>query len=342
MSKLTVIISFHNAIKHKDILLANIRRNAVLDINFIIIDDSSKDNLLNLIKNESIDTDILFIKNPKKYGISKSRNIGINNCQSDFLLFCDVDDSLDLNPLNDLNMILNKKFDFQIFNRQYTNKINRVQDSVNHGYQGILNSANISKLVIAYLHSPVGRSILIHCWGCIYNRKFLIENGISFNESLDKYEDSLFVSKVLTTSKCINISNINIYSYWTHDSGLSHTSQKSVGKFNQHIEVYYEYLINIKIKNVIELKHSAISYYLSRTLVQLQHKGFIYIFLAINKILSEETILESIKSYKIQCLKMPLIKNWMFKSKLIISCVLTLYGLKNKTINYFSNSAKPR
>ncbi|HIF36725.1 MAG TPA: glycosyltransferase, partial [Candidatus Thioglobus sp.] len=82
-SKLTIIIAFYNAIKHKDILLANIRRNQAVNINFIIIDDGSNDGLLSLAEKEitkntiAPPANIIFIKNPKNYGISKSRNIGI-------------------------------------------------------------------------------------------------------------------------------------------------------------------------------------------------------------------------------------------------------------------------
>jgi glycosyltransferase involved in cell wall biosynthesis len=344
-SKLTIIIAFYNAIKHKDILLANIRRNQAVNINFIIIDDGSNDGLLSLAEKEitkntiAPPANIIFIKNPKNYGISKSRNIGIEKCKTDFLLFCDVDDSLDLSLITDLNKILNKKFDLQIFNHQFfTNKFNLIQDSINHGYTGVLRSENIPKLVINYLESPVGRSILVQCWGCIFKRQFLIENEINFDDSLDKYEDSLFISKVITTSKCIYISNINIYKHWIHHTGLSYKSYKSEGKFSKHIEVYYEYLSNIKIKNSIELKHSAISYYLSKTLIQIQNKGLVNNFASISKILSEEAILESLKFNKIQCIKMPFIKNWMFKSRLIIIFVLTLYNLRNKMV--FFKSAK--
>ena len=328
--KLTIIIPFHNAIKHKDVLLNNIKRNGSDYISFIIIDDCSEDNLLGIVKKETTEKNILFIKNANKYGISKSRNIGISQCKSDFLLFCDVDDNLDLTRIDDLKNALDEKIDLQIFKHQNTDKFNLHQESFNHNQNGILKKNHIIKLIIDYLESPVGNSILIHCWACIYKRKFLIENAISFNESIEKYEDSLFISEVITMSKCIKISNINIYSHWIHDSGLSYNSHKSIGKFSLHIEIYYQYLNKIRIKNAIDLKHSAISYYLSKTLVQIQNRGFNYIFNAINKILLETAVIESLKFYKIQCTKMPLIKNWMFKSKFIITLILMLYRLIKK------------
>ncbi|ALE02768.1 glycosyltransferase family 2 protein [Candidatus Pseudothioglobus singularis] len=326
---LTVIIPFYNAIRYKEIILNNLSRNKSNQVSFILIDDGSEDDLLDLIKKEVEENNIVFIKNPKKFGVSKSRNIGIRNCRSDFLMFCDVDDDLDLSQINNLSDTLEQENDLIIFKHQSKDKYNFQQKSFNHNQNGQLDKKRRLSLIIDYLKSPVGSSILIHCWASIYKRKFLIENSLLFNESIEKFEDSLFISEVITNANTIKISDIEIYSHWVHQGGLSYFSENGIGKFSLHVEVYYQFLKNHGIFNAIDLKHSATNFYVSKLMVQIQNRSFGFVKSAIEKILLEDSVIESLKFYNIECKKMPLIKNWMFKSKLIITLMIMFYRFIN-------------
>ena len=70
------------------------------DIEIILIDDSSKDNSIELIKNyQKEDKRIKLIRNKKNKGTFASRNIGILNSKGDYIILPDSDDILLENSL---------------------------------------------------------------------------------------------------------------------------------------------------------------------------------------------------------------------------------------------------
>jgi len=321
--KLTIIIPFYNALAYKDIVIENIKRNNYDFVCFLLIDDGSEDSYLDFLKKEIKNSNVTYIKNEHNYGISKTRNLGIQECKTEFLLFCDSDDELDLGRIKDISSVFDKKLELQIYNYEHTDKKGVTRKSELYGYEGYLTSKKKIQLVTDYLKNPTGRSILVSCWGRIYNTKFLKQNNIIFNESLCIYEDSLFVAEVFTKARKISISRSMIYKHWLHDNGASYFGI-SIGKFCNHIEVLTNFLIDNKIKNTKKIKDSAISYYLARTVILICNRSFIYIYKNLKILLNEKSILDSLKSHKIQCIKFPFIKNWMFKNKILLSLLIFL------------------
>ena len=92
-------------------------------IKIIVIDDSSKDGSINLLRNEKRKKkiDLLHI-NKKNIGISRSRNIGINLCRNtDYITFLDGDDTLNPNFMVFFSKKIKKNSeDLILFNFSYS------------------------------------------------------------------------------------------------------------------------------------------------------------------------------------------------------------------------------
>ena len=336
--KLTIIIPFYKALAYRHIIIENIKRNNYDFVYFILIDDGSEDDLLDFLKEKIKNINVTYIKNEHNYGVSKSRNIGIQECKTEFLLFCDSDDDLDLARIKDINYVFDEKPDLQIYAFKHINKKGFINYSVDYGYEGLLKGKDLSQLINTYLKNPTGRSIFISCWGRIYKTKFLKQNNISFNEALCIYEDSLFVAEVITKARKINICRSDIYKHWLHGEGMT-VYGNSTGKFCDHIEVLCNFLKNNKIKNVTQYQYSSVSYFVSRTLMLIKGKSLLFIYKNLKQLLTEELVVNSLRSHEIQCIKMPLIKSWMFKNISFLTLFIFLYNKIKPTI-YDNNIIK--
>ena len=336
--KLTIIIPFYNALAYRHIIIENIKRNNYDFVYFILIDDGSEDDLLDFLKEKIKNSNVTYIKNEHNYGVSKSRNIGIRECKTEYLLFCDSDDELILKNIKDINYVFDEKPDLQIYAYKHTNKEGFINYSVDYGYEGLLKGKDLLQLINSYLKNPTGRSIFTSCWGRIYKTKFLKQNNIFFNEALCIYEDSLFVAEVITKARRINICRSDIYKHWLHGEGVT-VYGNSTGKFCDHIEVLCNFLKNNKIKNVTQYQYSSVCYFISRTLMLIKGKSLLFIYKNLKQLLTEELVVNSLRSHEIQCIKMPLIKSWMFKNISFLTLFIFLYNKIKPTI-YDNNIIK--
>ena len=81
-------------------LLRSIQNQFFDDIEIIIVDDFSKDNSINLIKEyQKEDKRIILIRHNKTKGTLISRNIGIVNSRGEYIIMPDADDILSENIL---------------------------------------------------------------------------------------------------------------------------------------------------------------------------------------------------------------------------------------------------
>ena len=82
-------------------LLRSIQNQFFDDIEIIIVDDFSKDNSINLIKEyQKEDKRIILIRHNKTKGTLISRNIGIVNSRGEYIIMPDADDILSENILS--------------------------------------------------------------------------------------------------------------------------------------------------------------------------------------------------------------------------------------------------
>lgn len=95
MPKVSIIVPVYNAEKYIKRCLDALLRQTLDDLEYILVDDCSEDRSLDIlqeIQKQNPDKNIQIIKNERNSGVSHSRNVGLNYANGEFVYFCDNDD----------------------------------------------------------------------------------------------------------------------------------------------------------------------------------------------------------------------------------------------------------
>lgn len=96
----SIIIPTYNVEKYFDECMISIFNQTFQNFEVIIVDDSSTDSTVNIIKYyEQLDYRVKFIKKDRKCGSGGSRNLGLEYARGKYILFVDSDDWIDSNTL---------------------------------------------------------------------------------------------------------------------------------------------------------------------------------------------------------------------------------------------------
>ncbi|MBF7048155.1 glycosyltransferase family 2 protein, partial [Campylobacter volucris] len=112
MSQISIILPTYNVEKYIARALDSCIKQSFKDIEIIIVDDFGNDKSIDIAKEyASTDERIKIIYNDKNLGTFASRNIGVLNSSSPYIMFLDPDDYLELNACEECVKILNKNID---------------------------------------------------------------------------------------------------------------------------------------------------------------------------------------------------------------------------------------
>lgn len=93
MKKLSIIVPNYNNSQYISKCLDSVVNQTYKNLEIIIIDDCSTDNSIEIIKKyQKFDSRIKFLVNEINYGVSKTRDIGINHATSEWITTLDSDD----------------------------------------------------------------------------------------------------------------------------------------------------------------------------------------------------------------------------------------------------------
>jgi len=93
MPKVSIIIPNYNNSKYLAGCINSVRMQSYQDTEIVVIDDCSKDNSEEIVKEiAAVDSRIVFQKMPKNSGVGAARNRGIDLSSGEFIIFLDSDD----------------------------------------------------------------------------------------------------------------------------------------------------------------------------------------------------------------------------------------------------------
>lgn len=222
LKKISVISPVYNAAEYIDSFLLAIKMQTFKSFQWILIDDGSSDEtieIINKFKQKNLELDITFLKK-QNGGVSSARNLGLQYVTGEYTTFADSDDipepawlehianSIDNNENIDLFIINAKEVKPD---KKFIREVYPIFKMAQTGTFSSLTSGLLSLKVSGYLFTTVSKTIL---W-----------ENISFNENVQFLEDELALLNILIKHPKSKFKYINnsYYMYVQNPNSYLHT-----------------------------------------------------------------------------------------------------------------------
>lgn len=209
MHKISIIIPVYNVEQYIRKCLDSVVNQTLKQIEIIVVNDGSTDNSFEICKEYAKIDERITLINIENSGVSIARNEGIKHATSEYIMFVDSDDWIEVNMCEALyRKIYKNNADICFCNniKEYGNKVEYFDF---HSKSEVIYSSEIKKEIILPLIEENDKKI-IHkrdsfrgpC-AKIYKRQIIIEKNIRFNPYLAIGEDLIFNIEYL--SYCNNV-----------------------------------------------------------------------------------------------------------------------------------------
>ncbi|MBB1127539.1 glycosyltransferase family 2 protein [Limosilactobacillus balticus] len=233
MPDVTVIVPVYNAEQYILFLMRDLENQTYKNVEFILVNDGSKDNSLEIMENyiAKNGNDRFKIISQPNSGVSSARNKGLEYSNGKYIIFVDCDDRLSsLFVEKYVNRIESNSSDIEVFSAIKVNDRKKFIEDGRIDYSPIasMNSMDV-KSYIKYFSN-------LQAWGypfCYIFKRELWKN-IKFNPDIKYQEDVLAFFEVLTKYPHIKIGvNKDAYYYYVSrkDSALHTMTSENAWQF---------------------------------------------------------------------------------------------------------------
>ena len=199
------------------------------DIEVIFVDDKSSDNSVEVIQKfvDEYDNVKLFITPEGKGGLSYSRNWSMELASTDYITFVDSDDKL------------NPQFIEATYNEMVENEVDIVKTAFVIGFEEQVSySQGLGRVVVPSDNITLLMTYnYLEAWSTLYNKKFLLDNGIKFSDKYKIHENFLFSVQALskTNKDIILLDNVEGY-VWNLKQEGAHDKHVQLEQMGEVIE----------------------------------------------------------------------------------------------------------
>lgn len=207
-------------------------------IEVICVNDGSRDNSLEVLKNIQLNYPKMVIVDKENGGLSSARNSGLEVANGEYILFLDSDDWLDLEKFLELKAYCKDKYDIIHGNFNYTyDDRDPIKNKIQ--YEGTLSGQEF-----------LSRALLTNQFSipaCInfYKRSFFIEKNLKFMEGI-YHEDEEFNIKAFSLAKSVTSKNIHFYQYYQRSGSITNNPKNGEKRFLDVLKIY---------RSIVEFSH---------------------------------------------------------------------------------------
>ena len=243
MPKVSIIIPVYNVEKYLRQCLDSVVNQTLKDIEIICVNDCSPDNSLAILQEyANKDNRIKIIDLKENGGLGNARNVALPMVTSNYVMFLDSDDWLELNACEfAYKQIAENNNDFSIFSLYEFFEKNNIKKQNNEKIKPFLDISNKKQFNADDINSFFLGNC--ECWYKIYNTEFLIKNKIYFTRGA--YEDQTFNCMIYNLANSISVLNIPLYNYRIRSGSI--TTQ--VSTFDDYINAKlkaFDYIIKLQ------------------------------------------------------------------------------------------------
>lgn len=219
MIKVSIIIPVYNVEKYIDECINSIvNQEKFNECELLLIDDGSTDNSGKICDSYTKIYKNVFCFHKKNEGCANARNYGLFRARGEYISFFDSDDYISSKSLSYLiNEIEKEPFDILFYDGILVDKngFNLKKQFVHKGLKPHKNYSG-KEIIIKSLDTNTFEIVV---WLGIYNKNFLLENKLLFDDML-YHEDEIWTPKVLLKSVNIRYLNKIIYYYRVRNDSI--------------------------------------------------------------------------------------------------------------------------
>lgn len=244
---ISIIVPVYNGEKYLKPCLDTLINQTMKEVEIILINDGSKDNSLQILKEYAKNDNRIVLIDKANEGQGKARNIAIKQAKGKYIMFVDCDDLLELNACEVLyKKIETTKSDLVMFNfYEFSDdgKEFKEVDIINSFI--VRNKASDLRIWDDKFFTYLRRE----SWYKIYNKDFLINNNIFFEDQYGWEDLSLWLDICLKNPK-ISLIYDKLYKYRVLNST---SSSKNWSKHYKNLFIVFQKnikkIINVKMPN---------------------------------------------------------------------------------------------
>lgn len=215
MAKISVIIPVYNKSSALCACLDSILTQTFQDFECILIDDGSTDESGEICDQYCCREDRIKILHKQNGGVSSARNAGIEMAQGKYLMFCDADDTIPPDALENLLRPYGS-FDGQLTVGGFVDVLVDTQENtVRSIHSNFRDYTEIDTTDPEALYGFFEKNSMLSSCGKLFRRDIIMEYGLRFDTGLVVLEDYAFVIEYLSHCKRICMIPENVYNYIT-------------------------------------------------------------------------------------------------------------------------------
>lgn len=222
--KVSVIVPIYNMEKYLKKSLSSLKEQTLKNIEFICVNDGSKDKSLEIMNSFAQSDKRFKIINQPNSGAGKARNNGLKLAAGEYIAFLDPDDWIDNTTYEKLyEQAKRQDCDLLVFNYKNVDEKGKTLSSVRFkdNFKGIFDLNSEKCFNWRNVKEKVFGGFFYASWNKIYRKDFITNNKIHFtNCSLS--EDNAFVFASTLMAKKIGYNDDVYYNYLSRNNSAVH------------------------------------------------------------------------------------------------------------------------
>ena len=254
----SVIIPVYNVEKFLNRCVDSVLSQTYKNIEIILVDDGALDSSPQICDEYTKKDSRVTVIHKKNGGLASARNAGLKVAKGDYILFVDSDDWIKDDTLEELlNIAVKNKVDFVRFIPVSAGYPDRPDGTpINFGTEdfmeeGVYNKEKMIRDIYPrlFVTPQLTMGPIVAAWRSLYNRKFLVDNNLYFDEEVKYSEDAIFSAKVVYNSnKFYYIKGGYYYNYFYNTSSITKSFKKEFGNKSDYDfskQLYLEDIYNV-------------------------------------------------------------------------------------------------
>lgn len=247
-----IIIPVFNAERHIKQTLNSLLNQTYPNFRILLCDDASTDSTpaicidyANRYKN------VLYYRLTKHGGVSKARNEGLANATNEYIAFVDHDDLVDVAFFELLVKAMNRhQADLTIgtFNKKCSIMLDERRDF------DFIEGKDLPRKILKHYCATRNQYKWGAAWGKLFKHNVISQCSITFNESMEHFEDTLFVYDYLAHCSKIALEPCAIYRYTSKSLLRLSYKRKSFHDYLAYIVGSYRFFGFVQFLEYLSLK----------------------------------------------------------------------------------------